>query len=85
MLLVFCLVLDKDNKPLIIDQPEDNLDNQRVAEILVPYIKLNNRIADIPEGKMKAFDNRRIKYKKFHATLHSLISLEWFKNCKLLS
>ncbi len=113
LLLVFYLVLDKDNKPLIIDQPEDNLDNQSVAEILVPYIKnakklrqiimvthnpnlaivadaeqiiymnidketdykvtcdaggienpkINKRIVDILEGKMKAFNNRRIKYK----------------------
>lgn len=115
LLLVFYLVLDKDNKPLIIDQPEDNLDNQSVAEILVPYIKkakklrqiimvthnpnlaivadaeqiiymdidkenrfivsydsggiedkvMNNHIVNILEGKMKAFDNRRIKYKKY--------------------
>ena len=114
MLLVFYLVLDKDNKPLIIDQPEDNLDNQSVAEILVPYIKsakkkrqiimvthnpnlaivadaeqiiymnidkendykvschsggieniiINNHIVNILEGKMKAFDNRRVKYLK---------------------
>jgi ABC-type cobalamin/Fe3+-siderophores transport system ATPase subunit len=115
LLLVFYLVLDKDNRPLIIDQPEDNLDNQSVAEILVPYIKrakklrqiimvthnpnlaivadaeqiiymnidkennyvvscnsggiedkvMNNHIVDILEGKMKAFDNRRVKYKKY--------------------
>jgi len=39
LLLVFYLLLDKDDKPLIIDQPEDNLDNQSVAEILVPFIK----------------------------------------------
>lgn len=113
LLLVFYLVLDKDNKPLILDQPEDNLDNQSVAEILVPYIKrakklrqiimithnpnlaivadaeqiiymnidkennyavscdsggiedkvMNNHIVDILEGKMKAFENRRLKYK----------------------
>jgi len=113
LLLVFYLVLDKDNKPLIIDQPEDNLDNQSVAEILVPYIKrakkmrqiimvthnpnlaivadaeqiiymdinkendyrvfhdtggiedshINKHIVNILEGKMKAFDNRRVKYK----------------------
>lgn len=113
LLLVFYLVLDKDNKPLIIDQPEDNLDNQSVAEILVPYIKnakkkrqiimvthnpnlaivadaeqivymnidkendykvscesggienlvINNHIVNILEGKMKAFDNRRVKYR----------------------
>jgi DNA repair ATPase RecN len=120
LLLVFYLVLDKDNKPLIIDQPEDNLDNQSVAEILVPYIKnakkmrqiimvthnpnlaivadaeqviymnidkennysvscdsggieniaINNHIVDILEGKMKAFDNRRIKYFRKRTTAH---------------
>jgi len=113
LLLIFYLILDKDNKPLIIDQPEDNLDNQSVAEILVPYIKsaktrrqiimvthnpnlaivadaeqiiymhidkenkytvscipgaienpvVNNHIVNILEGKMKAFNNRRIKYR----------------------
>lgn len=114
LLLIFYLVLDKDNKPLIIDQPEDNLDNQSVAEILVPYIKsaksrrqiimvthnpnlaivsdaeqiiymdidkenrykvssisgaienpiINNHIVNILEGRMKAFNNRRLKYRK---------------------
>lgn len=39
LLLVFYLVLDKEDIPLIIDQPEDNLDNHSVAKILVPYIK----------------------------------------------
>lgn len=38
-LIVFYLLLDNDDKPLIIDQPEDNLDNQSVYEILVPFIK----------------------------------------------
>lgn len=36
--MVFYLLLDKDDKPLIIDQPEDNLDNHSVAKILVPFI-----------------------------------------------
>lgn len=39
LLLIFYLVLDKDNNPLIIDQPEDNLDNQSIYEKLVPYIR----------------------------------------------
>ncbi|SHI74618.1 TrlF family AAA-like ATPase [Halodesulfovibrio aestuarii] len=39
LLLVFYLVLDKEDIPLIIDQPEDNLDNKSVAEVLVPFIK----------------------------------------------
>ncbi|MEW6171341.1 MAG: AAA family ATPase, partial [Candidatus Omnitrophota bacterium] len=39
LLLVFYLMLDKNDIPLVIDQPEDNLDNQSVAQILVPFIK----------------------------------------------
>ena len=39
LLLVFYFLLDKSNIPLIIDQPEDNLDNHSVATILVPFIK----------------------------------------------
>lgn len=38
-LIVFYLLLDKNDIPLIIDQPEDNLDNQSVYKILVPFIK----------------------------------------------
>ncbi|HKB69121.1 MAG TPA: hypothetical protein VKC61_24990 [Pyrinomonadaceae bacterium] len=39
LLLVFYLLVDKDDIPLIIDQPEENLDNQTVYELLVPCIK----------------------------------------------
>lgn len=39
LLLVFYLLVDKDNIPLVIDQPEENLDNQTVYELLVPCIK----------------------------------------------
>ncbi|MGL6200399.1 MAG: TrlF family AAA-like ATPase [Lachnospiraceae bacterium] len=38
VLLVFYLALSKDNVPIIIDQPEDNLDNQSVYNKLVPCI-----------------------------------------------
>ena len=39
LLLVFYLLLDKNDIPLIIDQPEDNLDNHSIASILVPFIR----------------------------------------------
>lgn len=39
LLLVFYLLLDTDDIPLVIDQPEDNLDNQSIFKILVPFIK----------------------------------------------
>jgi ABC-type lipoprotein export system ATPase subunit len=44
MLLVFYLILDKRDHPLIIDQPEENLDNQTIYKILVPCVrKAKNR------------------------------------------
>lgn len=39
LLLMFYLLVDLDDRPLIIDQPEENLDNQSVFELLVPCIK----------------------------------------------
>jgi predicted ATPase len=39
LLLIFYLMLDHQDVPLIIDQPEDNLDNRSVYEILVTFIK----------------------------------------------
>lgn len=111
VLLVFYLALSKNDIPLIVDQPEDNLDNQSVYNKLVRCIceaknkrqviivthnpniaiacdaeqivyclidKLNNKISyisgsienqeirekviDVLEGTMPAFDLRRLKY-----------------------
>ncbi|HKY31501.1 MAG TPA: AAA family ATPase [Candidatus Polarisedimenticolia bacterium] len=39
LLLIFYLMLDRQEIPLVIDQPEDNLDNKSVYEILVKFIK----------------------------------------------
>lgn len=39
LLLIFYLMLDRRDIPLIIDQPEDNLDNKSVYEILVKFLK----------------------------------------------
>lgn len=39
LLLIFYLILDQNDIPLIIDQPEENLDNQTVYKILVPCVK----------------------------------------------
>jgi len=38
LLLVFYLLIDKEEIPLIIDQPEENLDNQTIFKHLVPCI-----------------------------------------------
>ncbi len=39
LLLIFYLLIDKDKNPIIIDQPEENLDNETIYEKLVPFIK----------------------------------------------
>jgi len=39
LLLVFYLLIDKGDMPLVIDQPEGNLDNHTVAKVLVDCIK----------------------------------------------
>ena len=111
VLLIFYLALSKNKMPIIIDQPEDNLDNQSVYSKLVPCICkakqkrqviivthnpniavacdaeqiiycnmdknsfsisyeagaiedpiIMNRVIDVLEGTMPAFDLRRKKY-----------------------
>jgi ABC-type lipoprotein export system ATPase subunit len=39
LLLIFYLLIDKDNRPIIIDQPEENLDNETVFLRLVSFIR----------------------------------------------
>lgn len=40
ILLLFYLFIDTDDKPLIIDQPEENLDNESVYKYIVSFIKM---------------------------------------------
>lgn len=39
LLLVFYLLVDEDDIPIVIDQPEENLDNQTIYKVLVRCIK----------------------------------------------
>jgi len=39
LLLIFYLLVDRGQIPLIIDQPEENLDNQTMFDLLVPCLK----------------------------------------------
>jgi hypothetical protein len=39
LLLIFYLLIDRNDVPLLIDQPEENLDNETVAELLVPAVR----------------------------------------------
>lgn len=43
LLLVFYLLVDKDDIPIVIDQPEENLDNQTIYKVLVKCIKMAKR------------------------------------------
>jgi len=39
LLLVFYLLIDKSDTPILVDQPEENLDNQTVFNLLIPVIR----------------------------------------------
>lgn len=43
LLLIFYLVIDEERSPLILDQPEENLDNQSIKDALVPCIQYAKR------------------------------------------
>lgn len=43
LLLIFYLLVDKNDCPLILDQPEENLDSQSVYELLAPCVKAAKR------------------------------------------
>lgn len=38
LLLIFYLLVDKGNTPIILDQPEENLDNETIVSLLVPVL-----------------------------------------------
>jgi ABC-type lipoprotein export system ATPase subunit len=39
LLLIFYLLVDKGKNPIVLDQPEENLDNETVVSLLVPVLK----------------------------------------------
>ncbi|MGP9787241.1 TrlF family AAA-like ATPase [Glutamicibacter sp. 287] len=39
ILLLFYLLLDRQSKPLLLDQPEENLDNESIKSLLLPAIR----------------------------------------------
>jgi len=112
LLLIFYLLVDKGNNPIILDQPEENLDNETIVSLLVPVLTeaktlrqiimvthnpnlavvcdaeqiihcqfdrandssiiyssggiesevIRQKVVDVLEGTMPAFNNRKIKY-----------------------
>ncbi|KND21687.1 ABC transporter [Enhydrobacter aerosaccus] len=47
LLLIFYLLVDKGKMPIILDQPEENLDNQTVYHLLVPVVSEAKRSRQI--------------------------------------
>ncbi len=43
LLIIFYLLLDKDDIPLIIDQPEENLDNESIFKVLTYFIRYTKK------------------------------------------
>jgi ABC-type lipoprotein export system ATPase subunit len=79
LLLVFYLMLDQDNIPLLIDQPEDNLDNQSVAKILVKFIngaKARRQIILVTHNPNLAIvaDSEQVIYTHFNKSKNNTFS-----------
>lgn len=47
LLLIFYLLVDKGNLPIILDQPEENLDNETIVSLLVPVLDEAKRTRQI--------------------------------------
>lgn len=47
LLLIFYLLVDKGNSPIILDQPEENLDNETIVSLLVPVLTEAKKIRQI--------------------------------------
>ena len=54
VLLLFYLLVDKGDLPLIIDQPEENLDNQTVYRLLAPAQKRTRERRQVNIGTHKS-------------------------------
>lgn len=73
LLLIFFLLADKSNNPLILDQPEENLDNQTIHNVLVPMIKnakKKRQVIIVTHNPNLAVvcDSEQIIYSKFSTT-----------------
>ena len=70
LLLVFYLLVDKSNKPIIVDQPEENLDSQTVYRLLIPVIKEVKKRRQIYHGNTQPEHRRRVRCRADHSCPH---------------
>lgn len=81
LLLIFYLLVDKGRMPIILDQPEENLDNETVFRLLVPVLseaKRQRQIIMVTHNPNLAVvcDAEQIIHAKFERAADSTISYE---------
>lgn len=81
LLLIFYLLVDKGKMPIILDQPEENLDNETVFRLLVPVLseaKKQRQIIMVTHNPNLAVvcDAEQIIHAKFDRSENSAISYE---------
>jgi len=81
LLLIFYLLVDKGRTPIILDQPEENLDNETVFRLLVPVLaeaKKQRQIIMVTHNPNLAVvcDAEQIIYAKFDRSTESSINYE---------
>ncbi|MBK8677031.1 MAG: ABC transporter [Cellvibrionales bacterium] len=79
LLLIFYLLVDKGRNPIILDQPEENLDNETVVSLLVPVLaeaKKKRQIIMVAHNPNLAVvcDAEQIIYSKYDRKNKSTIS-----------
>jgi len=81
LLLIFYLLVDKGKTPIILDQPEENLDNETVFRLLVPVLseaKKQRQIIMVTHNPNLAIvcDAEQIIHARFNRASDSTISYE---------
>lgn len=81
LLLIFYLLVDKGRNPIILDQPEENLDNETVFRLLVPVLseaKKQRQIVMVTHNPNLAVvcDAEQIIYARFDRAANSTINYE---------
>lgn len=79
LLLIFYLLVDKGRNPIILDQPEENLDNETVVSLLVPVLteaKKNRQIIMVTHNPNLAVvcDAEQVIYSRFERANSSKIT-----------
>lgn len=80
-MLIFYLLVDKGKTPIILDQPEENLDNETVFRLLVPVLseaKKQRQIIMVTHNPNLAVvcDAEQIIHARFDRALDSTIRYE---------